>query len=530
MLVCDDFDEPIAMWIGRQQKQWRIWRLMIIASLFVLVNLQWATVLISPPPMSYSRSVGRRSRREPLATVGYAVSITACSGKLSARVFDAASVLRRSVQLNSWPVHNESSYAAEFYAFSHPSFDSCNEALSLAGWRVLPQGFIDVSSMDEPEGSSLKEGIGSNGCCGDKELMKLFAYTLDEAIAVHLDLDTLVVHPLDELFDVMHFDSVGDEGREARLALLRDGIVAPTYLNRRISGDPTGMTEVDNATERQHASAEEVMADIVVDAFFTKDYNMIRPGEQQKRVGVQGGFLVVRTSMSTYERIVDIVLSGEYYGGHDAKNTGWRKSGYGNHIWGSMTIQGLLAYYFDVEQLERSVELNRCRYNNIADNARVSTFSSNPKFPRGTLLPFVRNASNPRYDFHDTVCRDGRTSCGDTDCQRFPVSNARVLHYTYCKSPWSCNSCEYLETYKEPTCHAMTHEWFRVRGTLPGEGEAVRMEDVRGNDRGPVSYIRGDGEVEVRVGNCYKETLLGFCLDHGNYVPMTHRNLTSVTY
>jgi hypothetical protein len=29
------------------------------------------------------------------------------------------------------------------------------------------------------------------------------------------------------------------------------------------------------------------MADIVVDAFFTKDYNMIRPGEQQKRVGVQ---------------------------------------------------------------------------------------------------------------------------------------------------------------------------------------------------------------------------------------------------
>jgi len=218
-------------------------------SLFVLVNLQWATLLKSPPPTSYSRSVS------PHATVGYAVSITACSGKLSAWIFDAASVLRRSVQLNSWPVHNESSYAAEFYAFSHPSFDSCNEALSLAGWRVLQQGFIDVSSMDEPEGSILKEGISSNGCCGDKELMKLFVYTLDEAIAVHLDLDTLVVHPLDELFDVMHFDSVRDEGREARLALLRDGIIAPTYLARRMSGDPTGMTEVDNATERLHASA-----------------------------------------------------------------------------------------------------------------------------------------------------------------------------------------------------------------------------------------------------------------------------------
>ena len=178
----------------------------------------------------------------------------------------------------------------------------------------------------------------------------MVAEDIIEVIAVHLDLDTLVVHPLDELFDVMHFDSVRDEGREARLALLRDGIIAPTYLARRMSGDPTGMTEVDNATERLHASAEEVMADIVVDAFFTKDYNMIRPGEQQKRVGVQGGFLVVHTSMLTYKRIVDIVLSGEYYGGHDAKNSGWRKSGYSNHIWGSMTIQGLLAYYFDVEQ------------------------------------------------------------------------------------------------------------------------------------------------------------------------------------
>jgi hypothetical protein len=344
-----------------------------------------------------------------------------------------------------------------------------------------------------------------------------------------MDLDTLVVHPLDELFDVMYFDGAGDEGRSARSALLRDGIVAPTYLNRRMTGDPTGATGVGNATERRHASAEEVMADIVVDAFFTKDYNMIRPGAQQRRVGVQGCFLVVRTSMSTYRRIVDIVLSGEYYGGHDAGGTGWRKSGYGNHIWGSMTIQGLLAYYFDVEESDRSVELNRCRYNNIADNARVLTFSPNPKYPRGMLLPFARNASNPRYDFNDTVCRDGRAACDDVDCQRFPVSRARVLHYTYCKSPWSCNSCEYLETYKEPTCHLMTREWFRVRATLPGEGEAVRMEDVRGDDRGPVSHIRDDGEVEVRVGNCYKETYLGYCLEHGNYVPMTRRNLTSVT-
>jgi len=395
--------------------------------------------------------------------------------------------------------------------------DRCYQILSLAGWEMLPQDPPLYNSLiKEPAGSILKMGIGSDGCCGSQELIKLATYKLTEhEMAVHLDLDTLVINPLDELFNVMHFGSHTDEGRKARVQL--GEVAAPTYLNRRMTGNPS--------TPGNNMNATELLANITVDAYFTKDYNMIVPGQQSQRVGVQGGFLVVRPSSTIYTHLINLVYSGEFYGGFDARTSGWHKSGYGRHIWGSMTIQGLMAYYFDVEQLEHSVELNRCRYNNIADNARVSSFARNPKFPRGTLLPFARNASNPRYNFDDKQCRDGRDSCDETNCQRFPLEKARVLHYTYCKNPWKCNGCEYLETYKEPMCYAMIREWFRVRSTLPGEGNRT-LDGVKGNEKGPVTIIHKDGEVELTQGNCYKEFYLGYCLEYASYVPMTQQQLS----
>ena len=49
-----------------------------------------------------------------------------------------------------------------------------------------------------------------SGCCGDKEFLKLYSYTLvDYPIVVQLDLDSLIVQPLDDLFDAM-FDSKRD--------------------------------------------------------------------------------------------------------------------------------------------------------------------------------------------------------------------------------------------------------------------------------------------------------------------------------
>ncbi len=350
------------------------------------------------------------------------------------------------------------------------------------------------------------------------ELIKLATYKLQHEIAVHLDLDTLVTNPFDELYNVMHFPPNTDEGKQARKELVE--VVAPTDFNRRSSGHPSrGSVNV--------TTAQEMLSNIVVDAFYTKDYNMIDPSKKGhvEHVGVQGGFLVVRPSMKTYLKLRDMVYSGEFYHGRNGITTGWFKSGYGAHIWGSMTIQGLLGHFFDHIDMEHSVELNRCRYNNIADNARVSSLNKSSKFPRGTLIDQARNESLPRYNYKDVHCRDGRVNCDDVDCQRVPIEKTRMVHYTYCKSPLKCNDCNYMETYKDVTCYSFIKEWFRVRSTLAGE-DLPHMEDDAFNTN--VQLLREDGTVDVHQGNCYKEYMMGFCQGGGRdkYVPMKHRNMS----
>mmetsp|Transcript_24990 Transcript_24990/g.42492 ORF Transcript_24990/g.42492 Transcript_24990/m.42492 type:complete len:522 (+) Transcript_24990:45-1610(+) len=461
----------------------------------------------------------------PVTTVAYAISITSCSHKLNP--FDPAAVLKRSIELNSWPKHPKSRYASEFYVFIKTSnakqynhiADRCGSLLSLAGWNIIPQEEqVYQGLIKEPPESILKNNIGNDGCCGDSELIKLATYKLPHDIAVHLDLDTLVTNPFDELYNVMHFPPDTEEGKRARQQLVE--VVAPTDLNRRSSGHPS-RGSVNGTT------AQKLLSNIVVDAFYTKDYNMISPHKEGhvEHVGVQGGFLVVRPSMLTYLKLRDMVYSGEFYGGHGGKTTGWFKSGYGKHIWGSMTIQGLLGYYFDHVDREHSVELNRCRYNNIADNARVSSFSRNAKFPRGTLIDQARNASDPRYNYKDFKCRDGRANCDDVDCQRFPIEKTRLVHYTYCKSPLKCHECNFMETYKEVTCYAFIKEWFRVRSTLTGEDKPHMEDDAFSTN---VQWMREDGTVDVHQGNCYKEYTMGFCQGNGrhNYVSMKHRNMS----
>eukprot|EP00956_Cyclotella_meneghiniana_P025244 scaffold52285_cov23-Cyclotella_meneghiniana.AAC.1 len=476
--------------------------------------------------VKYTISSSSSLYQEPMATVAYAISLTNCGPKFNP--FDTAAVLKRSIELNSWPKHPESRYASEFFAFVKTSNaalynyqeDRCGQLLSLAGWTIIPkEDTVNSAIIKEPQGSILKGGISRDGCCGSSELIKLETYKLPHAIAVHLDLDTLVTNPFDELYNVMHFSPDTKEGKQARKRLV--DVVAPTYLNRRTSGHPSQ----GNVTATE---AENLLSNITVNAFYTKDYNMINPSKGHNlHVGVQGGFLVVKTSDVTYLQLLDMVYSGEFYGGFDGKTGGWFKSGYGKHIWGSMTIQGLMGHFFDHVELEHSVELNRCRYNNIADNARVSTFSTNPKFPRGTLIDQARNESNPRFNYKDLNCRDGRVECNDTDCQRFPIKKTRLVHYTYCKHPTSCMNCDYMETYKEVSCYSFMKEWFRVRSTILGESLPNNKKDIAFSTN--VQWMQEDGKVDVYQGNCYKEYTMGFCQGEGKYLFMKVANMSLLT-
>ena len=64
-------------------------------------------------------------------------------------------------------------------------------------------------AVKDIEGKWLREKIEKNGCCGEKELVKLEAYTLTQHPAiVHLDLDVVVLKPMDHLFDMILSDSL----------------------------------------------------------------------------------------------------------------------------------------------------------------------------------------------------------------------------------------------------------------------------------------------------------------------------------
>lgn len=114
---------------------------------------------------------------------------------------------------------------------------------------------------------------------GEKELIKLEAYTLlQHPIIVLVDLDVLVLKPMDPVFDLM----------------------LSTEDNRDISNVP--LMWPDRPLPRP------------INIFWTKDYNVVGPGRKDKPT--QGGLLIIRPSMETYTEFVQIVREGDYHEKH----------------------------------------------------------------------------------------------------------------------------------------------------------------------------------------------------------------------
>lgn len=199
--------------------------------------------------------------------VAYLVSFTNVphQSKASSAFIDAAAVLKRSIELNSLPLNTNSRYRADYFAlFSAdlmPAAASFVEKLLNIGYtvKILPPP-VDPNDIEGAKDSFFKREIQRNGCCGHKELMKLYSLTFtNHTVAVHLDLDTLLLQPLDELFDVIQYSPFHPKGIAAREQIAAS--VAPT-----------------------HSSSIPVI-NTTVSAFFTKDYNMV-PRGKESRVGV----------------------------------------------------------------------------------------------------------------------------------------------------------------------------------------------------------------------------------------------------
>ncbi len=135
-------------------------------------------------------------------TIGFAVTVTGCG---SDSITEGAAVLQHSIHLASVHGNLGGRYDYKMYALYHPDGERCATPLKDVGYELVRRE--TPVKVQDIEGEFLRESIEKNGCCGEKELVKLEAYTLvQHPIVVHLDLDVLVLKPLDALFDWMLAD------------------------------------------------------------------------------------------------------------------------------------------------------------------------------------------------------------------------------------------------------------------------------------------------------------------------------------
>jgi hypothetical protein len=196
------------------------------------------------------------------------VVLSSCGGAHTASaphfVADSAAVLAHSIlRLHRAPrsAAVRSRYPApDLHALVHDAAaapgGSC--AVALPALRALNYTVTPLPRPVRPSDiggdGRVRDRISRDGCCGELELLKFEVYNMDAYdVVVYLDLDALVLRPLDDLFD----------------ALLAPPPPACVAVRPRF-GRPLPPR---------------------VDAFFTRDYRLVPLGAPAP---IQGGFLVAR--------------------------------------------------------------------------------------------------------------------------------------------------------------------------------------------------------------------------------------------
>ena len=297
---------------------------------------QWSTIQSMSKTNHYEEMNGEEAVRDVpsgvrlsstanndgVITIGVASTITSCD---SDKFIDGAAVLKYSIDQTSIHGPKGGKYDYHMYIFHHPDALECSLPLKDLGFELVPLPTpVNVSDI---QGEFLRERIVSNGCCGDRELIKLESFRLTQhPIVIHMDLDTMVFRPMDPAIDLM---------------------LNPEHWRQ------------DSERARSFVMWPKRSIPSQIDLMFTKGYNLVSPGRRDKPF--QGGFFMVKPSLEVYQELVQIILKGDF-----RKGTGW--DGICGWYYGGMTIQGLLPYYFEHLHPGRAVELHRCVYNNMAAN------------------------------------------------------------------------------------------------------------------------------------------------------------------
>jgi hypothetical protein len=275
---------------------------------------------------------------------------------------DGALVLGYSAKKVHDKLHGfESEYEADLVAFVTSSVITSRPMLEKNGWRVLERKL--PVELEEIENKEYMQKMKDSGCCGADEFLKLWAYTLVEYHRViHLDMDSIVFQNMDELYNI-------DK-----------------------------------------------------EMLFTGDWNM-KAGSPA--VPAQGGFLIVKPSIETFEEFKAIIRKGD----HGSK--GWGGTGIGN-FWGGTTIQGIIPYFYYSIHPGASMEMDRCIYNFMADN------------------PYRPNTLK---------CINGEATC--QDCRVQDPELIKSAHFTICQKPWTCTIFD--NPRNRIPCSAIHKKWFTLR-------------------------------------------------------------------
>lgn len=339
---------------------------------------------------------------EPIR-IAHAVSLITCHKQSTViGLLDALMILRHSIHQNS--IHrfenektavlsskrgrNRSNYSYQMYAIVHKDGGCLVHVPLLERLGYIPlvkDTPVNISDIAQP--SWYRNHVEGENCCGSKEFIKLYSYTLtNHPIVVHWDLDVVVLRPLDDLFDAMLFPATSTKGRESRKRL---AIQKPYYqkLPKRI------------------------------DAFFTRDITSARPWE--KVTAVQGGFLVARPSLENFRIYQQFILQANYTPGR-GPGSGWGGLGYGG-FQGAMAYQGVLAYFYDVVYPGHSVELDVCRWNQVVADVIWRG--------RDQFFGQCRDHSEPGVSSAENTPENARCH----DCRILPVDETMTAHYTACK-------------------------------------------------------------------------------------------------
>lgn len=207
----------------KQRRSIPLQYVVIIGSLFIIVMYAIGLYLIVGESTQANQSIRKGNKniqihsnqkqdqskenaivKTAVATIGWAVTITGCGAD---PITEGAAVLKHAVHLTSIHGNQGGKYDYKMYAIYHPDGEMCALTLKDLGYELVKREA--PVAVKDIEGKWLREKIEKNGCCGEKELVKLEAYTLTQHPAiVHLDLDVVVLKPMDHLFDMILSDSL----------------------------------------------------------------------------------------------------------------------------------------------------------------------------------------------------------------------------------------------------------------------------------------------------------------------------------